>query len=70
MIHFWQKPARITLALAATDGKNKKHPWQALPELSFQPSQGFYKLRCCSAAAANEARAGFDKPLYMLRKLA
>ena len=58
------------LALAATDGKNKKHPWQALPELSFQPSQGFYKLRCCPAAAANEARAGFDKPLHMLRKLA
>ena len=25
MIHFWQKPARITLALAATDGKNKLH---------------------------------------------
>lgn len=32
MIHFWQKPARITLALAATDGKNKKRPWQALPK--------------------------------------
>ena len=50
----------------------KRQPRQARPNLnlSLKPSQDFYKLRCCPAAAANETRAGFDKPLHMLRKLA
>ena len=67
----WQASASGTLAPALRQ-EVKRQPRQARPNLnlSFQPSQGFYKLRCCSAAAANEARAGFDKPLYMLRKLA
>ena len=67
----WQASASGTLAPAPRQ-EVKRQPRQARPNLnlSLKPSQGFYKLRCCSAAAANEARAGFDKPLYMLRKLA
>ena len=46
MIHFWQKPARITLALAATDGKNKLHsclykgehlPQEVIDPQNFRP---------------------------------
>ncbi len=67
----WQASASGTLAPAPRQ-EVKRQPRQARPNLnlSLKPSQGFYKLRCCSAAAANEARAGFDKPLHMLRKLA
>ena len=67
----WQASASGTLAPAPRQ-EVKRQPRQARPNLnlSLKPSQGFYKLRCCPAAAANEARAGFDKPLHMLRKLA
>ncbi len=67
----WQASASGTLATAPRQ-EVKRQPRQARPNLNLllKPSQGFYKLRCCSAAAANETRAGFDKPLHMLRKLA
>ena len=67
----WQASASGTLAPAPRQ-EVKRQPRQARPNLnlSLKPSQGFYKLRCCPAAAANETRAGFDKPLHMLRKLA
>ena len=67
----WQVSASGTLAPAPRQ-EVKRQPRQARPNLNLllKPSQGFYKLRCCSAAAANETRAGFDKPLHMLRKLA
>ena len=66
----WQASASGTLAPAPRQ-EVKRQPRQARPNLnlSLKPSQGFYKLRCCPAAAANETRAGFDKPLHMLRKL-
>ena len=67
----WQASASGTLAPAPRQ-EVKRQPRQARPNLnlSLKPSQGFYKLRSRSAAATNEARAGFDKPLHMLRKLA
>ena len=67
----WQASASGTLAPAPRQ-EVKRQPRQARPNLnlSLKPSQGFYKLRSRSAAAANETRAGFDKPLHMLRKLA
>ena len=67
----WQASASGTLAPAPRQ-EVKRQPRQARPNLnlSLKPSQGFYKLRSRSAAAANEARACFDKPLHMLRKLA
>ena len=67
----WQASSSGTLAPAPRQ-EVKRQPRQARPNLnlSLKPSQGFYKLRSRSAAAANETRAGFDKPLHMLRKLA
>ena len=66
----WQASSSGTLAPAPRQ-EVKRQPRQARPNLnlSLKPSQGFYKLRSRSAAAANETRAGFDKPLHMLRKL-
>ena len=59
MIHFWQKPARITLALAATEGKNKKPPSVGHAEKKNLPPGRFFLIfsySSSSSAGASSAR--------------